>query len=115
MKEKEDGNLFNELLKLYPGDLSQISNPNWRTSLKNQKGIRRVYSRQKLKGYLPLSVANRKKLISKQTFQTEEILGQDFQQFRESEHINVNEIPKKALKSFYWQVFTLFKALETSN
>lgn len=53
MKGKANGALFKELFLKLPGQLQQITNPNWSLSPDNEKAIRRMFWQQKLKLVIP--------------------------------------------------------------
>ncbi|MBU1579884.1 MAG: hypothetical protein KJ578_01205 [Bacteroidetes bacterium] len=53
MPDKAFGKLFLKLLKLLPGQLEQIVNPNWQLPLEEQQAIQKLYFRQQLKLKFP--------------------------------------------------------------
>lgn len=60
---KKEGNLFRLLLRELPGGLGEIVNPNWMVPLNDEKGVRKLMRRQRLKTWLPDFV--RERLVNK--------------------------------------------------
>lgn len=103
--DKRHGRLFNVLFKKFPGNLEEIINPNWNQSVENEKTIKKLYDKQRLKSRIPSFLLDMKKRIPLDHF----IFNKELKILIEadSQEFDLSKIKKKHSNSFYWQLLTL--------
>ena len=109
---KEYGSLYHYLYQQYPGNLHEVMNPNWKEEVANQKEVKRIHDRQKMKAFLPEKILEARKNKTMDSF----VFKLELKELIEG-HQGLLDL--KALKSrhsinFYWQLFTILKLMEES-
>jgi len=111
--EKAYGALYHHLYRQYPGNLHEVMNPNWKEEVANQKQVKRIHDRQKIKAILPERILEARKSQSLDTF----IFSEELQQLIKTHQgkLNLKALKKKHSMNFYWQLFTLLKLMESNS
>ncbi|MCR9172698.1 MAG: asparagine synthase-related protein [bacterium] len=110
---KEYGSLYHHLYHQYPGNLHEVMNPNWKEEVANQKEVRRIHNRQKLKAFLPERVLEARKNKTMQSFVFQEELKQLIN--THNGILNLKGLSSKHSMNFYWQLFTVLKLMEDKD
>lgn len=106
-KQRRHGRLYNELFKRCPGDLQEISNPNWQNPPSQYLKTSFKYFKQKLKTLFPKKIINMREEESLEHFEKKEELLKRLEEERSQIRFNKNALPTKAKHKFYWQLLTL--------
>lgn len=118
MQDKKQGSLFKSMLIKLPGDLGSITNPNWKVSLNDSTGVRKMFYKQEFKQRYPAlfkyrKVANHQSLeFFMKKYQLLEIDGKSL---LESLTIKLDNKKLNSLKlseSAFWHLMTAFKIAE---
>ncbi len=107
---KEYGGLYHYLYQQYPGNLHEVMNPNWKEEVANQKRVKRIHDRQKLKAFLPEQILEARKNVKMDAFVFEHELQQLIVTHKGL--LNLKALKKKHSMNFYWQLFTLLKLMD---
>lgn len=104
-RDKAHGRLFNYLYTSLPGKLQNVLNPNWKQEVNDEKQIKRLFDRQRIKSRIPTTLLKLKSDIAIDTFE----FGQELKSLID-EHkgpLHVQKLKKKNSDNFYWQLLTL--------
>ena len=107
---KEYGGLYHHLYQQYPGNLNEVMNPNWKEEVANQKQVKRIHDRQKMKAFLPERILEARKNTGMESFGFEQELQQLIASHKEV--LNLKALKSKHSINFYWQLFTVLKLME---
>ncbi len=107
---KAYGALYNQLYQMYPGGLHFVSNPNWKEVVANQKEVKRIHDRQRLKAFLPHKIIEFRKNEVLENFTFSDEL-KSLMKNADRKRINSKAIKGKHSMKFYWQVYTLLKLM----
>ena len=88
-----------------------MSNPNWNEIVDNSKNVRRIHNRQKLKNYIPASILNYRKGITREAFYFDEEL-EELMTAWNSDLLDLTRLKSKHTTNFYWQLYTLMKLMK---
>ncbi|XOV69017.1 MAG: asparagine synthase-related protein [Fluviicola sp.] len=107
---KEYGSLYHHLYQQYPGNLHEVMNPNWKEEVANQKEVKRIHDRQKLKAFLPERLLEARKNKPLESF----VFQHELQQLILSHNglLNLKAMKPKQSINFYWQLFTILKLMK---
>ncbi len=111
---KAYGALYHHLYQKYPGNLHEVSNPNWKEVVANQKNVKRIHDRQRLKAFLPQRLLELRGNIPLEAF----IFSSELQQLMETykgDLLQLKAVKSKHRMNFYWQLFTLLELTKSSN
>ena len=111
---KAYGALYNHLYQEYPGDLHFVVNPNWKEAVANQKEVKRIHDRQRLKAFLPHKILELRQNIPITDFVFSEEL-EKLMQRKKHDRLNLKALKPKHSMNFYWQLFTLLKLMDSNN
>lgn len=114
-RAKQYGALYNYLYQQFPGDLQSVSNPNWKESVENEKSVKRIHYKQKLKSFLPTFILDKKKGITLNEFEFSEELQTALTNWNHAETLSLSGIKDRNSSNFYWQLFTLTKLINSNN
>lgn len=114
-RAKEYGQLFKHLYQQFPGDLQNVSNPNWDEVVDNAKSVKRIHNKQKLKSFLPTFVLDKKKGVTINEFEFSNELQSILKDWQHSETLNLSGVKDKNSMNFYWQMFTLTKLINSNS
>jgi len=113
-KKKQKGQLFLNLMKKLPGELDTILNPDWNVSLSNQKGIEKLFLRQKLKGLLPKSLRPSTNTMLLEEFEFSSLLATETH--KNQRILILKQIEdKKYSSTFYWRLLTLLLLVNSKD
>lgn len=111
---KAYGALYNYLYQQYPGDLHFVVNPNWKEAVVNQKEVKRIHDKQRLKAFLPHKVLEFRKNVSKDHFIFQEELDA-LMNVKKHKHLHLKGVKSRHSMNFYWQLYTLLKLMEANK
>lgn len=110
-RSKKHGELYKYLYDSFPGELGAVSNPNWNEIVDNSKNVRRIHNRQKLKNYIPASILNYRKGITREAFYFDQEL-EELMTAWNSDLLDLTRLKSKHTTNFYWQLYTLMKLMK---
>lgn len=113
-KSKEYGALYDHLYRQYPGNLQEVSNPNWKEVVSHRSRVKRIHDRQKMKSFLPQFVLDYKKDIPIDEFPFKNELIK-LLEGRNQYRLDVSDLHVKNSMNFYWQLFTLLLVFRSSS
>lgn len=111
---KEYGGLYHYLYQQYPGNLQEVMNPNWKEEVANQRQVKRIHDKQKIKAFLPRQLLEIKGHVPISEFIFEDELRQLIMRYS-GDTLRLKGLKSKNSMNFYWQLFTLLKLMESSN
>ena len=114
-RSKEYGMLYKYLYKQFPGNVENVSNPNWKEVVEDSKSVRRIHNKQKIKGLIPAFLLEKKKGISMNDFEFSNELQSIVKGWEHNELLNLSALKDKNSTNFYWQLFTLTKLMNSNN
>jgi asparagine synthase (glutamine-hydrolysing) len=114
-RSKEYGMLYKYLYKQFPGNLENVSNPNWNEVVEDSKSVRRIHNKQKIKGFIPAFLLEKKKGISMNDFEFSNELQSIVKDWEHNDLLNLSTLKDKNSTNFYWQLFTLTKLMNSNN
>ena len=101
-------------MKKLPGELDTILNPDWNVSLSNQKGIEKLFLRQKLKGLLPKSLRPSTNTMLLDEFEFSSLLATETH--KNQRILILKQIEdKKYSSTFYWRLLTLLLLVNSKD
>lgn len=113
-RSKEYGALFKYLYASFPGNLGDVSNPNWNEVVENSKSVQRIHNRQKLKSRIPTFILDRRKGVEIDDFTFSKELKELKKNWMGS-HLDLSELKSRHTMNFYWQLYTLMRLNNTSS
>lgn len=111
---KAYGGLYHLLYQRYPGNLHEVMNPNWKEEVSNQKQVRRIHDRQKLKAFLPESILEARKNVRIEAFIFHEELRALISTYAGKE-LKLKALKSKHSMNFYWQLFTVLNLMDSQH
>jgi asparagine synthase (glutamine-hydrolysing) len=114
-RSKEYGMLYKYLYQQFPGNLENVSNPNWNEVVEDSKSVRRIHNKQKIKGFIPAFLLEKKKGISMNDFEFSNELQSIVKDWEHNNLLNLSNLKDKNSTNFYWQLFTLTKLMNSNN
>jgi len=108
------GSLYHYLYQQYPGKLHEVMNPNWKEEVANQKQVKRIHDRQKLKAFLPQKMLEMKSSVPISAFVFEDELRQLIMRYP-GKTLRLKALKSKNSINFYWQLFTVLKLMEQNG
>ena len=108
---KEYGGLYHHLYQQYPGNLQEVMNPNWKEEVANQKQVKRIHDRQKIKAFLPERILEARKNIKIEGFHFHQELKELIRSYN-GKSLKLNGLKSKQSMNFYWQLFTVLKLMQ---
>ena len=114
-RAKEYGMLYKYLYKQFPGNLENVSNPNWDEVVEDSKSVRRIHNKQKIKGFLPAFLLEKKKGISINDFEFSDEMQRTVKEWKHNDLLNLETLKDKNSTNFYWQLFTLTKLMNSNS
>ncbi len=112
--EKAYGGLYHHLYQQYPGALHEVMNPNWKEEVANQKQVKRIHDRQKIKAFLPQNVLEARKNVGIESFIFHKELKELIADFAGKE-LKLKALKSKHSMNFYWQLFTVLKLMKSRS
>lgn len=111
---KAYGSLYHYLYRRYPGNLHEVMNPNWKEEVVNQKEVKRIHDRQKLKAILPQQVLDLRKNVPISEFifadELKVLIGKN-----PNNLLHLKALKSKHSMNFYWQLYTILKLMNSRN
>lgn len=111
---KAYGALYQYLYQQYPGDLHFVMNPNWKEVVNNQKEVKRIHDRQRLKAFLPQKLLEFRKNVGVKQFAFHGELEELIANYK-GDRLNLKALKSSHSMNFYWQIYTLLKLMKANS
>jgi len=113
-KDKKYGRLYHRLFNEYPGNLNEIVNPNWMTTVSDLPKIKKIHAKQTLKTRLPLSMLFRMQGITWDQFQQASELKHLIEKHKDAT-LHLSELPETMKTKMFWQLYSILYMMDRNK